>query len=382
MAPHEKVFVDRAFLEDENHGEIDCHDCHGGNPGEPDFIAAHDGLVRDPTTGDATRVCGDCHEEVTTIAKGSLHVTLKPFQLMIDSRSGNTPETKANVDTARNAHCGACHASCGQCHISRPSYVGGGFLDGHQFIRTPPMREVCTACHGSRIENEYFGKNQGSPPDVHWRKRFFRCIKCHTGEEMHGDGQTDAAHRYEAPRAPRCEDCHLSIYAEGADNAKQHRTHREQVSCQVCHSVPYKNCSSCHVALDRYGFKYFNNDENFLGFKIGLNPQQSLKRPQRFVTLRHVPVAPNLFDFYVENGLAEFDALPTWKLATPHNIRRITPQNKTCNACHGNKALFLLSGDVSEPYRRANAMVMVPETEIPPRQDEQALLSIDQGETP
>ncbi|MBW2094619.1 MAG: hypothetical protein JRI80_07000 [Deltaproteobacteria bacterium] len=100
-------------------------------------------------------------------------------------------------------------------------------------------------------------------------------------------------------------------------------------------------------------------------FKIGLNPLRSKKRPERFVTLRRVPVAQGTFDFYVKNGLTHFDKLPTWKLATPHNIRRQTPQNKDCNACHGNPELFLLEKDIKAHYANANKTVIVPPELIP-----------------
>jgi hypothetical protein len=81
--------------------------------------------------------------------------------------------------------------------------------------------------------------------------------------------------------------------------------------------------------------------------------------------LRHVPVDHDSFKFYVEDGLTNFDALPTWKLATPHNIRRQTPQNKTCNDCHDNKELFLLEKDVETNYLKANKDVIVPPGLLP-----------------
>lgn len=368
LAPHAKVYVDPAFLDDENHGAIDCHDCHGGDPEAEDVLAAHRNLVRDPTWRNPERVCGDCHPDVVEAAQNSLHVTLKPFKTLIDTRAEGGPE-HPQVDAGRKAHCGQCHSSCGQCHVSRPTYVGGGLLDAHAFMGTPPMREVCTACHGSRVEHEYFGKNEGVPPDVHWRKRFMDCHACHGGDEMHGDGSAPA-HRYEAPGAPACLDCHDAIYDEGSPNLEQHAEHKGKASCQVCHSVPYKNCTGCHFALDRYGFKYFQNDVSAMDFKIGLNPLRSDKRPERFVTLRHVPVAPDSFRFYAVSGLPNFAAEPTWKLCTPHNIRRTTPQNADCNGCHGNRKLFLTDDDLSGPYRTANQNVVVPVELLPDTVDE------------
>ncbi len=49
--------------------------------------------------------------------------------------------------------------TCGDCHISQPNSVGGGLLDGHLFEQTPSPTKTCTACHGSRVGNEYLGKN-------------------------------------------------------------------------------------------------------------------------------------------------------------------------------------------------------------------------------
>jgi thiosulfate/3-mercaptopyruvate sulfurtransferase len=181
---------------------------------------------------------------------------------------------------------------------------------------------------------------------------------------MHGDGN-DYANRYEVENAPRCVNCHNDIFTDAAANAEQHRQHKDRLSCQVCHSMPYKNCFSCHFGKDRQGLKFFKTKDATLDFKIGINPLQSEKRPERFVTLRHVPVDKKSFQFYVQNGLENFDALPTWKLATPHNIQRKTPQNASCNACHGNAGLFLQQKDVYPEYRKANKPVIVAADLIP-----------------
>jgi thiosulfate/3-mercaptopyruvate sulfurtransferase len=137
------------------------------------------------------------------------------------------------------------------------------------------------------------------------------------------------------------------------------------VSCNVCHSQPYKNCYACHFGKDKHGLKFFKTQESTINFKIGLNPFRSKKRPEKFVTVRHIPVDQDSFQFYVKDGLTNFDQLPTWKLATPHNIRRQTPQNRSCNACHGNRDLFLLKEDVNEKYLKANKQVIVDPDRIP-----------------
>ncbi len=364
LALHEKIFVAPAFLQDENHGQIACQDCHGGDPADSDLSTAHAGVVRDPTIRGAKDVCGDCHPDIVMRATTSLHVTLEPFARMIGERAAAEPEVRAEVTAARKAHCGQCHASCGQCHVARPAYVGGGFLAGHLFLKTPPMREVCTACHGSRVENEFFGKNPGAPPDVHWRKRFMRCVDCHSGQEMHGNGLSPQD-RYDKRDVPACLDCHQDIIEGSAPNAEQHLAHMHRVSCQACHSVAYKNCYNCHFALDGNGFKYFKNERSEMDFAIGRNHRLSKDRLQEYVVLRHVPVAWDSFSFYVANGLQAFDALPTWKLATPHNIQRRTPQNAQCSNCHGDKTLFLTPDRVAAGEAGANAPVVVSSELLP-----------------
>jgi hypothetical protein len=363
LAPHEKIFVDSEIAEDENHGELGCHECHGGDPNEPDWSKAHKGVVKDPSYPDPSETCGSCHDDIAENYKTSLHVTLSPYKKMIDMRANTDKAVHAKVDEAREAHCTSCHSSCGQCHISRPEAVEGGLLEGHIFQKKPPMHLVCTACHGSRIQKEYFGKNKGMSPDIHQQK-YFKCNKCHKADEMHGDGK-DYANRYEVENGPKCVDCHQKIYEPKSENAKNHWIHKDQVSCNVCHSQPYKNCYSCHTGKDKLGYKYFKTKGSPLDFKIGINPLQSKKRPEKFVTVRHVPVDQDTFKFYVEDGLKNFDKLPTWKLATPHNIRRQTPQNKTCNSCHGNKDLFLLTKDVKEKYLKANKDVIVSTDMLP-----------------
>jgi hypothetical protein len=49
---------------------------------------------------------------------------------------------------------------------------------------------------------------------------------------------------------------------------------------------------------------------------------------------------------------------------TPHNIQRNTPQTETCDACHGNEAIFLTADKVYPEELEANLPVIV--DEIPP----------------
>ena len=75
MAPlklYLKIWVKSSFLETDM-GEIACQECHRGDPKDPDWQAAHNGILKDPTFPEVDEVCGECHEEIVSMAKNSLH---------------------------------------------------------------------------------------------------------------------------------------------------------------------------------------------------------------------------------------------------------------------------------------------------------------------
>ncbi|MBN2039449.1 MAG: hypothetical protein JW864_05375 [Spirochaetes bacterium] len=368
LAPHEKLFVDTDFIEnDENHGEIPCSECHGGDPNDPNWETAHKGLSKDPSYTDPEKTCGECHDHAGENYKNSLHYNLKPYHVLLDKRANPDKKVREKLNSAMDTHCLSCHSSCGQCHISRPNSVEGGLLSGHFFQKKPLMKQTCTACHGSRIGEEYSGSHEGLEPDIHSQKYFMKCEKCHTAEEMHGDGKIYNS-RYDVENGPMCLKCHEKIYTDKSKARANHSLHKDKISCYVCHSQSYINCYSCHVGKDKNGISYFKTKPPALNFKIGLNPKKSLKRPENYVTLRHIPIDKKLFDFYVKDGLTQMNAVPTWKLTTPHNIQRITKQNSGCNNCHGNSSIFLLDKDVSSEEKDSNRNVIVPESMIPVKQ--------------
>ena len=297
------------------------------------------------------------------MASKSVHFTLAPIFATIEARSSiDRPHTMQVVRQAQTRHCGTCHASCGQCHISRPNYVGGGFLSGHHFVK-PPVETVCAACHGGRIFAEFTGTNSDYAADVHYSKAEMTCRKCHSADEMHSDG-SHAANRFQIEPRPSCRGCHEKAVDPAAGN-RFHTQHAKDLACQVCHAQANKNCFTCHVGTDRKGLPYFKCRETRWQFKIGRNPKQTPERPQAYEVVRHAPVDPALFDAYTPDALSRFDRLPTWKRSAPHNIQKHTPRNRSCNACHGQAGLFLGAGDLVESERTANIAIVVPHNQLP-----------------
>jgi thiosulfate/3-mercaptopyruvate sulfurtransferase len=353
----EKVFIsDDTFLES-IHGQLGCITCHGGVSGGQG-MEAHEGVVTEP---DSVEACGACHTDTVMADADSLHSNLTGYDRVIAARS--TEENMPQLEEMMANHCDKCHTSCGQCHVSMPSNLGGGLAAGHEFKKVPPMNLTCTGCHGSRINDEYKGRNEGIKADTHWIKGGMPCFACHTADEMHGK-LGPAEYRYDGAPTPSCqaEACHDTV-APGDGIANHTEQHFEALSCQVCHSVAYKNCWSCHVS-QQDGVAIYKIEPSVMDFKIGLNPLQSEDRPWKYVPVRHVPIDPEAFAYYGENLLPNFDAVPTWKYATPHNIQRNTPQTETCDACHGNADLFLSADDVRPEELEANQDVIV--EEIPP----------------
>ena len=370
LEPWEKALVNGETYPDSVHGQIPCQNCHGGRQ-SADKAEAHTDIIARPSD-DPEIYCQECHPDVVALNENNLHDNLAGYWTILDQRT--VPEDHETIATMFGNHCSSCHATCGDCHVSQPALVGGGLIDGHIFNKTPSLTRNCTACHGSRVGNEYLGKHEDLQADVHFRQGRMACIDCHTGHEMHGqpaaceDCHTSpetqmvepANHRYDGVQSPRCESCHITATI-GQDDIEMHQVHGADLSCQVCHSVAYTSCDGCHVAIsETTGNPFYATDGSYLDFKIGLNPLKSFDRPYDYVTLRHVPISSDSFAFYGDNLVPNLNALPTWVYTTPHNIQRETPQAASCNACHGNADLFLTVDQVYPNEVEANQPVIVP----------------------
>jgi len=370
LEPWEKVLVLQEDYFGDVHGQMECVFCHGGVQDAPEKDAAHTGLIANPSTGE-TKICETCHADTEHAFEASLHATQEGYWTALNARSA--PENHATLTTMFGNHCASCHTTCGDCHISQPNSVGGGFINGHVIEKTPSMTRNCTACHGSRVGSEYLGKHEDIPGDVHFRTGRMNCVDCHSGMDMHNSTSActechstpeesalvSSANRYAGAQIPSCESCHGTVGAEG-DAIAQHTLHKDKLSCQVCHSVSYTSCDGCHVAVsEKTGNPFFETQATYMTFFIGRNPEPNFHRPYEYVTVRHIPVDSQSYAFYGENLLPNFDALPTWAYATPHNIQRKTPQNESCNNCHGNAEIFLTADKVTPEEVNANLNVII-----------------------
>jgi thiosulfate/3-mercaptopyruvate sulfurtransferase len=344
-------FVNRTFL-DTFHGRLGCTSCHRGNAATgsvtaDDMRQAHQGMVG------PTAQCAMCHASTVEIHRTSLHSTLAGQDQALRRRAG--PENFDRLHAMRQMDCNQCHGGCGDCHVSIPQGVGGGLIQGHTFFKKPPMRETCAACHGTRAGGEFLGTvSESIPADVHFTQGM-DCLSCHR-EPLHGDG-VEYQSRWEVQGLPDCTNCHRGLPDFSSQVAAHMIPNHQSVSCQVCHSVAYNNCFACHSYVDENGKYHRTPGQKLAMFKIGRNTVPGY--PYAYVPVRHNPVDRQAFDYFGENLLPFFDEYPNWKTAAPHNIQRVTPQNRTCDSCHGNRSLFLTQEDLDPADARANEQVVV-----------------------
>ncbi|MGK2907194.1 MAG: hypothetical protein ACSLFH_12745 [Desulfuromonadales bacterium] len=374
-----------------------CTTCHGGDNTANSRLLAHvSGFAAIATA----ETCSACHSAIVASSANGLHTTLGGYNTILMARGFdmNDPTSAARFEQ----QCTKCHTAvdtgasaataCGQCHISVPATAGGGLISGHGFNKTPSMDNNCTACHGSRVKDEYYGQNNallernkaafeaGSPwggdfklaPDVH-KTAGLTCMNCHSdanqsGDEMHGIGHPafDAGDRYDVTSAPQCVACHGGAQDAGFAGIQLHTSqHLDSMDCQVCHALPYKNCFSCHTDVTSEGAAFFRiNGEDptladrrvatptaapdaLMSFRAGKNPRFGEEGMKEYAVLRHVPVDKDVFQYsgeLVADGIipptdgdsttVDMGSLATWKYATPHTIARSTPITSACGNCH------------------------------------------------
>jgi thiosulfate/3-mercaptopyruvate sulfurtransferase len=354
--PYDRVYMGGdgyAAYKQSGHYEIGCVGCHNGTGNTADKDLAHSGDFISHPSMFAEEKCGSCHQAIVNNFKTSIHQGTGQKR-KVTIRSGLTgpqdfDQLPVHQIEGYNKNCATCHASCGECHIVRPLIGGGGLAKGHEFTKTPDMINVCVTCHVSRGGHAYLGVASGTQPDVHLTAVDFKCVDCHDGAELHGDGNP-VEQRYAYAGLPKCENCHTNL---GSKNS-YHTIHYDDFNCQVCHSQVYNNCGSCHIHGDGARIP------SYLGFKIAENPLPDIKPGFNFTLVRRTLAAPDNWDLYGVPQYANFAAFPTYNYTSPHNLLRWTDRTqvsdgKACSSnCHIrneggtliNKELYLFQSDL------------------------------------
>jgi thiosulfate/3-mercaptopyruvate sulfurtransferase len=333
--PYDRVYMGGTGFETYKqtpHYFVGCTGCHNGVDGTIDKNEAHSGDFLAHPSMKYEEKCGNCHADITAGFVTSLHQGFGQMD-RVTKRSGlagyeDFDKLPQHQIEGYNANCATCHGSCGNCHVVRPPIAGGGLANGHDFNKNPDMIQTCVSCHTSRGGHAYLGVAPGTESDVHLKKMGYTCMDCHSGSELHGDGQP-VNQRYAYDKLPKCSNCHTGIETDNM----YHSIHYDDFNCQVCHSQDYNNCGSCHIHGEGARIP------SYMDFKIALNPIPETKEEFEFTLVRRTLAAP---DNWKEYGLAEyanFDVFPTYNYTSPHNILRWTSRTKvengTCASnCH------------------------------------------------
>jgi thiosulfate/3-mercaptopyruvate sulfurtransferase len=332
--PYDRVYMGgdgyKAYKKS-SHNKVGCVGCHNGVGNTSDKQQAHSGdFISHPSMFAADK-CAKCHRTIVEKYATSIHNGTGQKR-KVTMRSGlqgpqDFDKLPAHQIEGYNKNCATCHATCGNCHIVRPPIGGGGLSNGHAFTKTPDMVTVCVTCHVSRGGHAYMGVASGTQPDVHLTKMNFSCVNCHSGEELHGDGNK-VEQRYAYKELPTCVECHSGLEHKNV----YHSQHYTEFNCQVCHSQDYNNCGSCHI--HGAGARV----PSYQGFKIARNPIPYIKTGFKFTLVRRTLAAPDNWKEYGVPNYGSFNVLPTYNYTSPHNILRWTSRTKQSagQSCYSN----------------------------------------------
>ena len=193
-----------------------CTDCHNGNDKATTRVTearTTGGWVRRPRARSASRATATSTESTRPT---EIHATLGGYVTILEGRGVDLDEGSIGPRALRSEVRGTAtsrtpssrRAAVGTATSRFPRVAGAGFINGHNFRKTPDMERQCTACHGSRVKAEFFGLNGdltarnglgvrrgGSrrPPAVDARQLNSDgyekgCTFCHGADEMHGFG--------------------------------------------------------------------------------------------------------------------------------------------------------------------------------------------------
>jgi cytochrome b subunit of formate dehydrogenase len=235
-----RLFVPSTELAEDVHWKngVNCHDCHGGNPGNFSINEAHAAesiggepsatlfrpALSQPTRSQArlttqTQVCGRCHAEALQSYSASVH--------------GHGFHASGLVVTA----------ACSDCHGAHGIYPAS---DVRSMLHADKVSNTCASCH--RFIEERLQQS------VHAR-----------GDILQADVASEAAH--DAGRKPVCTDCHQGHDLPHPRSAQFRQTLPDR--CGNCHGelqgtfstslhgkltdlgyLPAARCSDCHGAHD------------------------------------------------------------------------------------------------------------------------------------
>jgi hypothetical protein len=287
-----RLFVSLEQLADDVHWNngVNCHDCHGGDPGSLNFQQAH-ALEIEATESQArpfqrelsqpgrsparletvVQVCGKCHSQAADTYMVSVH--------------GHGLQQSGLVVTA----------VCTDCHGYHGIYAA---VDRRSTLHSSNVGAICATCHRfiqERLQQSIHGQATASAATADEStlagdtKRKPSCTDCHQGHDL--PHPRSAAFRLGLP--DRCGNCHADL-----TNSYTRSLHGQLTELGY---LPAAKCSDCHGSHD---------------ILLVADPASRLSTVNRRATCArcHANVSDNFLDFdpHADASNAQRDALLYW----------------------------------------------------------------------
>ncbi len=169
----------------------------------------------------------------------SLHATGRGMKHWYEAKSGFMQLTGIPYD---KLGCKKCHVSagCDVCHAVKADNAAA------YSVKKASESDTCLKCHAREKATFGYDKKTGFAA-VH---ADMGCMDCHTGKDVHGDGNEYISGRQKGVIEAKCTNCHKPT-GEGGEapnipSTRSHKVHGDRLACAACHVSNSFTCYNCH----------------------------------------------------------------------------------------------------------------------------------------
>jgi hypothetical protein len=242
-------------------------------------------------------------EKQECMFRSSLHYTASGMGYWYDKSNGGL-ESVTGIPYSELT-CKNCHtASCDDCHKTE--------VNGKATYSTKVAQDqgLCLKCHAREASIMKIDKAQNNE-DVHVLAGM-KCMDCHTGSDVHGDGVVHATMTEVGALSPKCEGCH-----DKTGQTISHTIHAGKVDCKGCHVRQVVSCTNCHFeTLQKTGKRVAVPVSGWV-FLMNYNGKVTSANMQTFV-------APGD---------------KTFLMFAPQFSHSVMKNGRTCEECHATEAV-------------------------------------------
>ncbi len=329
----QRLFISPESLADDVHRQkgVNCHDCHGGNPGSFDVPEAHSTKVLDEASGvkpfrlplsEVRKACGTCHQEQKQGLETGVH-----------AEAGETgPEAKKLP-----LDCGRCHGEKAHGILAVGDARSATFPD-HQV-------ELCGGCHEAE-KGEYLASVHGQGLERAGLMGVAVCASCHGAHGIF-PAQDKSSSLYPAHVAHTCGKCHRFI--EERLQRSVHGNPPKGPAQQPAPAGPVERkptCTDCHQKHERadppLGASRPGGSDRCGDCHAESSPGDAVGLHAKLTDLGYVPAAK------CSGCHGAHDVLP---ISDPRSSLSPASRQRTCKKCHVRLAANLVNFDPHADYR-------------------------------